>query len=264
MHWILQENIYQEEKWNELVHHLERMNISHSIHKVVPFSGELIPDIELNEKVWAMGSLSMGRTCRQKGWLPGVIELPDFKIQRHNWGDKLFNYDAGIWDIEFLKYAKLPDFYPEECFIRPIDDSKLIKGQIMTKEEIHQWARDLQQHEIEIATEFLIAPPKKIQCEARFWMVDGEVVTYSLYKLGSTIVYNRKLVDQDMIWFANGMGTHPMIIPKVWQPAKAYCLDLCRTEDNQIKIVEINSINSSGLYDCDVQKLVVAIKGAFR
>ena len=271
MHWIVQENICQEKKWGELISSLERLDVSYSIHKVVPFSGELIPDSNLpkGSNVFAYGSISLGNVCKEKGWIPGVIELPNFIKQRKHWGDRLLNHDAELWSLGMLAYARLPDTYGDTIFVRPIDDSKFIKGQLMTKEELYEWARkvvclreDDGSGAIEhISSELMVSKPKKLLSEARFWIVDGRVVTYSTYKIGRNFTQSRMLVDQDMICVATALASP--FIKYGWEPERAYCLDLCRTEDNQIKIVEINNINSSGLYDCDTQVLVSAIHGVF-
>jgi hypothetical protein len=39
---------------------------------------------------------------------------------------------------------------------------------------------------------------------------------------------------------------------------------VCRTEDDQLKIVEAQCINASGLYAADCQKLVAAIEDLTR
>ena len=41
MHWILQNDIFSETGWSTLVETVERFGLSHSVHKVVPFVGEL-------------------------------------------------------------------------------------------------------------------------------------------------------------------------------------------------------------------------------
>ncbi len=45
-----------------------------------------------------------------------------------------------------------------------------------------------------------------------------------------------------------------------WCPARGFVLDIALT-DNGYKVVEINCLNSAGLYASNVGKLVVAIEG---
>jgi hypothetical protein len=44
MHWILQDNLFHDPKYVELEQTLIRLQLPYSIHKVIPFVGELIPE----------------------------------------------------------------------------------------------------------------------------------------------------------------------------------------------------------------------------
>lgn len=41
----MQQDIFKEEGWKSMVETLERFNLPYSVHKVVPFVGEIMPDI---------------------------------------------------------------------------------------------------------------------------------------------------------------------------------------------------------------------------
>ncbi len=110
--------------------------------------------------------------------------------------------------------------------------------------------------------EVLLKPkPKKIKQECRFWVVGNEIVTYSQYKSGRTIWYSESAVSGEMIAKAIQIIE---TVKRFGLPLETYCLDLCDTYSdyglNRIKIVEINNLNSSGLYDCNVQKLIDALE----
>lgn len=271
MYWLLQENICQEQKWQELIDTLQRMGIQHSVHKVVPFSGELIPFPEhitysaYSKNVWAMGSLAMENVCKANFWAPGVIPVPSYDVMIKHWGDRMLNADAFVATIDRVATRRpFSNIMTRELFVRPVDDSKFIKGQLMSELELYDWANNIctlganDGSNVNAQSKVMIAKRKNIQQEVRFWIVNGEIATYSLYKLGSTITYSGALVDPDFIWFASSIAANF----NSWQPAQAYCLDLCRDDNNKIKVVEVNNINSSGLYDCDVQKLIMAVEGA--
>lgn len=263
MHWIIQENICQEKKWNELIDNIERLDIPYSVHKLVPFSGELIPEPKLTtNKIFCYGSTSLNLTSQKNNWKPGVFPVPEYNVQMNSpWYEHYLNNNPRYWYIYQLPNAILKDdFY----FIKPDNDSKFITGQIMTSSEIKEWA-----YRISILGEndgsnvnkdsiVILCSPKNIKKEARFWIVDDHVITFSLYKLGNTVIHNKNLVDDKMSAFAHylcsEMGT------SYWRPADAYCLDICIDNNDNPKIVEINNINNSGLYDCDTQKLVFALK----
>lgn len=59
MHWILQDNLFHDPKYQELLDTLIRLNLPYSIHKVVPFVGELIPEPVAPANTICMGSYSL-------------------------------------------------------------------------------------------------------------------------------------------------------------------------------------------------------------
>lgn len=98
MHWVLQENLFEEAGWNELIEQLERTHrvrydCTYSVHKVVPFSGELEPPFTGNKynsntsNVICFGSYSLRHTAKKMGWNPGVFNLDHatFPVQREAW-----------------------------------------------------------------------------------------------------------------------------------------------------------------------------------
>ena len=92
--------------------------------------------------------------------------------------------------------------------------------------------------------------------EWRLWVVNGQIVTWSLYKEGSRVVY-RNEVDDDALAFAQRMvDINPGYSP-------AYVIDVCRTEDG-LKLLETNCINAAGFYAADLVKLTAAIDGIGR
>jgi len=50
MHWVVQDNThFREPGYVDLMDQLKRLNVSHSIHKVIPFVGELEPEAVIPE-----------------------------------------------------------------------------------------------------------------------------------------------------------------------------------------------------------------------
>lgn len=46
MHWVLQHNVFNEAGFQRLVDTLDRLGLSYSLHKVIPFVGVLSPPLE--------------------------------------------------------------------------------------------------------------------------------------------------------------------------------------------------------------------------
>lgn len=259
MHWIIQEGFSD---FIPLIETLERFNISYSLHKVVPFTGELVPEPKLDtNNVICFGSYSMRHTSKKYGWYPGIFDVGhhDFLVQRSHWGELMLNHDSKILPIRDV-------WLERNSFIRPIDDSKTLNGRVWTPEEFAEWKPKAKDILWDLIVQ--ISPVKEIWSEYRFWIVDERIITASQYKIGDRVSYP-PIVDQRFHNFALGVaGSEFYLLPhaerqtrytgRKWRPEKAFVLDLCETPDG-IKIVEINTINSAGLYAADVQKLVMAL-----
>jgi hypothetical protein len=110
----------------------------------------------------------------------------------------------------------------------------------------------------------MISSVKTIISEYRMFIVDGKVVTGSMYKRGNQVIANeyveplvyeftQKMVDE---WQSK---VDCRLIPEVRVPAKAFVIDIAVTPFG-MKVIEINNINSAGFYDADVQKIIMAIE----
>lgn len=260
MHWILQNNLFNEDAYQTLLDTLERFGIRYSIHKVVPFVGELVPDPELDTKnVICMGSYSMRHAAKKSEWNPGVFDLEpfDFRVQLEHWGELMLNHDSVV---SRFQDADFTDRDPH--FVRPIHDSKVFAGRVYDYDEFWEWKRKVCVLEHDYGdsltkdTLIQVCRPKEIYSEHRFWVVKGWIVTCSTYKIGDRVIYKpENEVDDRFKEFVEGC-----VGP--WQPHDAFVIDVADTPDG-IKIVEINTLNSAGFYAADMQKLVMALEDNF-
>lgn len=254
MQWILQ----QFEDTEKLSAALDRLGISYTWHKVVPFIGELTPEPEVVDPsaVVLFGSYSLWRTAQAKQWNPGVFTIKPF-LSQSAWREHLLN-----GDVRLMTVREAAALEPDETlhFVRPVSDSKEIAGVVMSTAELVQTAQnvlsvkvdEIPEGSLSHETELLLAEPVRIQKEWRCWVVDGEVVTWSLYKEGSRVVY-RAEIDEDALDFARSMVS---LNPGY---SRAYVLDVCRTEDG-LRIIETNCINAAGFYAADLVKLAASIE----
>lgn len=274
MHWILQENIFNEDGFNRLLETLERFNLPYSTHKVIPFIGELLPEPQPTmNNVICFGSYSMRHAAKKYGWMPGVFDLEaeTFARQMHHWGEHMLNADSQV--VRFAE-AKLL----RQSFLRPIDDSKHFAGGVYEADEFHDW-----QHKVVALGEdtgssltgdtlIQVSTIKKIYTEYRYWIVDGQVVTASLYKRGQRVIYEpmrtidnhvHRYVDLILRTSHDGVDDTLSMRPKGYpgyRPARAFVLDVCETSEG-MRVVEINTMNAAGFYAADMSSLVMALEG---
>lgn len=255
MHWILWEKLLEEPKGQEFIRVLDAMQLPYSIHKIIPFVGELSPEpILSSNQAICFGPYSMRHYAKKHNLIPGVFDLEpfDFNEQKKHWGHEMLNYDSQIFAFKDAQPVA------EIFFTRPIEDSKSFAGQIMNKRDFLEWRDkvcrlndDYGQGTIKPHDIIQISPLKDILAEYRTFVVDSKVVTASLYKRGNKIFYEEIDSSHEAWQYAQQMAD-------IWQPHTAFCLDVALTQEGY-KIVEINTMNSAGFYHCNMGKIVSAL-----
>ena len=273
MLWIVQDNLYNEDGYVRFIGALQRLNCNYLIVKPVPFTNVLLPsdfdcdthrsdinevdqlDIDPNQPIVICGATSLSRISQSKGWYPGTFlnDNFDYEVWRDGFGaENLLNSDAVVAPVCELSNIHNHDM----VFIRPVHDSKAISGTVMSADQFVEWQHQISQIDQEEFqplhknTVMLLSPVKQIYNEFRVFVVDGKVVTASMYKQGDQVRPSH-LVDQHVIDFSQQM------VDK-WQPAIAFVIDVAETPQG-LKIIEINNINSAGFYEADVFKIIDAI-----
>ena len=275
MHWVLQANMFNEVGFSRLIDALQRLQISHTFHKVIPFIGTLsrpmadpaeylsieVPDEDTDlglpdgPKI-VMGSYSMAGYAQRKGWTPGsfAYDTLDYEKQVPHWGGEMLNSDA--WVGRFADVLK----QKHEFFIRPTLDSKSFAGVVMGWSVFRRWQENVLKlgadngGTLDGDTLVQVCSKKTILREYRLWVVDGKVKTASLYKLRGRPNFCED-VEPEVLAYGEEMAA-------LWSPGRAYVLDICRTPD-RLKILEAGCMNAAGFYAADMQKLVMALETAF-
>lgn len=255
MYYVIQENLFREYHFNTLIEHLKRHKLDYELVAYRPFVHTV--EVKTDRKdVWFFGSVNAAMTLGQKDWNPGIMynDNHDFENYVDVFGDNLLN--NGV--IKEFGVMQGPKDY--KFFARPTRDTKIFESKVWSIEEWNYYIRDTLVSktftDIHHQTKVLVATPKdNIQQEIRCWIVDGEPVTMSQYKIGRRVNMLNMDNNQESYIFAKQMA-------KIFSPSRAYVLDICLYQD-EYKIVEINCINMSGFYDADMSKLIQSLEKAF-
>lgn len=259
MHWLLQKNISTDEQlipFVDALDYLKTLGATWSYIKLIPFVGDVEPDDDYTgKKVFALGSTSMILAAQKRNWNPGVIYNKSFRFEewRKHWSAyDLINGNAKVSKFKDVKATS------DNFFIRPCEDLKTFSGQVMSKEELINWQKRVNEGEVSSQaleltnnTMVMVSREKIILREWRFFVVAGKVITGSQYRTIRGLDISAD-VDQDVYDFAQRMENR-------WSPAICYCLDIAETSRG-LGIMEINCFNGSGAYACDLRKAFSAVE----
>jgi hypothetical protein len=169
------------------------------------------------------------------------------------YGENMLNSDAKIKEFSHIHSTHFP------YFIRPTRDTKIFESKVYFFEEWNGYVDETitsnSFDKIAAETKIMYSTPKTLQQEIRCWIVDGEPVTMSQYKIGRRVNMLNMDNNEEAYIFAKKMAA-------IFSPSRAFVLDICLHED-EYKIVEINCINMSGFYDANMSKLIQSLEKAF-
>lgn len=137
----------------------------------------------------------------------------------------------------------------ENVFFRPLDTNKLINGQILTNDEFQKIknSKNLKMHN----TEFSISKIQDIKSESRFFVVENEIITSSNYIIDNKLNTSNKVDANKSRFVEELLKNYPAI-------GSSFVIDICQLADGNLKIVEFNDIQASGLYSGSAYDLITA------
>jgi hypothetical protein len=257
-----------------LIKVLERYDIKYTMVKVVPEENILILpnfdtfkrqpteldniEIENNTPIFPFGCMGLSRVSNLRGWKPGALTNEQFTFEKWSVGFGLENLLNPASEI--MRFGDELKFDKSMFFVRPCEDNKSFAGQVISRDNFLEWQKVILEindtrSKLNKETKITVAPFQNIINEARMFIFDGKVVTGSYYKFGAKVRSEEVKNSDPVIDYTNKMVEN-------YQPAKAFVIDIALTE-NGYKVIEINGINSVGLYNADVEKFVQAVENTF-
>jgi hypothetical protein len=259
INFVVQENLLNEIDFYTLKNALDEINAKYYLVKIIPFDydfvrGEPSPGFFKTIPVIALGSTTMIRISHTHGWTPGVWDGENFEYSKYieHYGTEMLNHDA-----EYYQFKDIPKFEGLK-FIRPVKDNKAFAGQVIDGVEFEAWRDRLLELEVTLfpETPTMMAEPTKIDYEYRFFVVNGKVITGSLYHYQGRLMPRALEPEYD---FDNSAIAYAQSQVDRWAPAPVFVIDVAWT-NKQFKIIEINGFNAAGFYKSDVTKVLQTIK----
>ena len=257
MKFAVQHNLLNHECLEKIREALEKHKIPHVFIGVIPFSREITSDEPIEGTDYLpYGSTSLTVETQKLGWR-GQYFIPEtFRAEAwfQNRNDML-NCTTPFSVAEAIKYLRQRP-KDELIFTRPTEDLKTYSGQVIECGECADWLTDAMEcassgsYQLSPDTQIIIAPPLKIKAEWRWFIVGGKVIDGSMYRFNGELLKQHE-VDSLVIAEAQRFAD-------VWLPHPCCVMDLALVDD-RMKVIEFNTINSSGFYDHDVEKIIVAL-----
>jgi hypothetical protein len=245
MKWVLQKNIWNEYGYHRFEDSISKEGIDFDIVNLIPFT-ETFSNVINFTPTHIFGSGRFVNVCRKLGYptYKSFKPIEDF-------------YPKELWingEGEDIKWGDLPNYdYSIPKFIKPYTE-KFFTGKMIES------VNDLDK--VQLASSFItdddeemvrISDAVNISHEVRFYVIGGDVVTGSYYRV------NGQTSHMVCPYATDSYVKCRQIIENHGSIDDAFVIDLGRV-NNEWKIVELNNINSSGLYECDTDAIVRAFK----
>jgi len=245
----------------------------HTFVGVIPFSREITSEKPLEGKDYIpYGSTLLTNLALGLGWtgLHFDLDVLTYSNAIANRKDMLNDRDiyghGGIYTadeaISFLENGLRGGGMT--WFTRPDQDLKHYAGYVGSSNEICEHIRSMVDsynrgeqgtYGMNPSTKLVFSVPQTIHAEWRWFIVDGKIIDGSMYRAHGQL---RKLheTDADVIREAQ-------VLADIWLPMDCVVMDTALVGDNldraEMKVVEFNTINSSGFYDNDVPAVFNAL-----
>ena len=214
---------------------------------LVPRSPDIPPveGLPPGAPVVCIGPGFVPRALARPEWRPGIhFSEGAFRWSafRDGWGDRMLSREARV--VSFDEACAHPGL-----FVRPDADSKLFDGGVYGPGELRGHCSRIPAR-ILADTEVVVAPALAVDAEWRLFVVDGEVVDASSYR-----VKGRPSTEGSLPRGAEDLAREAL---GAWVPARAFCLDI-GSAGGRLGIVEANCINASRLYAADPVRVYGAL-----
>lgn len=273
LYWLIEKDLHETEKSH--IDILKKLNIHYKLVDGSKF--DFNPDtlFNIDDCVIFYGSLQYGKKVRQSNLVPGLY-----------WNEKnmLCSNYYSYYENELLHsdYIMLPygeisrkrDFlfkiFGDTLFIRPDSGNKQFTGNLLNKDNFDYVLDIINIYNIDNDLMCLISPAKNILKEWRFVIVNGEVISGSLYRDWTNggeltendtkdIVLLKSKSKYELVDENSDVFKYCQKVSKLYDADKAYTIDITLTDNNEYKVIEIGSFSCAGLYSNDLEKIIKSV-----
>jgi hypothetical protein len=254
MKFAIQHNLMNEDQLHDVADAVK--SYPHVFVGLIPFSREITANEPLDGIDYIpYGSTLLTNLTAEIGWT-GL----HFDVTKLNYRTFLLNHPDMLNDNVMSCREAIPFLQTldptTQLFTRPSEDLKQYSGCVMTAGEIWPWFKSMNDavgggsYYMPPDTDVVLSSPKDISAEWRWFIVGGKIVSGSMYRAHGQM---RKLRELD-----KAVIDEAQALADIWLPCDCVVMDTALVGDD-IKVIEFNTINSSGFYDNDVPAVFKAL-----
>lgn len=252
--WVLERDVFSIRQEAKMIEWLTANNVAYHQVKIIPFIYEIDGPVPvIDGPVVVYGSIGSQKLAIENGWTPGVFTGSDINET------ELVKHLSSMYlneDLRVCKFSDLPTVVDyDEVFIKPNTDTKEFAGTVVKKEQMISWVDGMIKsgylEDSFLNAEVTFSTPKEIGCEWRLVVVDRQIAAYSVYRQYGITKPEAWLPDEARAFAQSAIDTY--------SPLDVYVLDICQVADGSFKVIEINTFNSAGWYECDVDTVMSTV-----
>jgi hypothetical protein len=257
--WIIQDKNYADDDRQEIIDACEKRGIPCVEISVIPFS-EALPEFPVDdeyENIYYGSTTMMDRVYSGFNKPVGLFYNHEtFSMENYleKWGEHMLSSEAKFMRFEDFRNSDHPA--DQKFFIRPDADSKSFAGVVVDFGGISEWYDKLTKEDVfglGPDTKIMAGPAYNIEKEWRNYVVNGKVITSSMYRKNFKLHKDGEDIPQEMIDYVEARC-------KEYSPHDVIAFDVAKCQgEHEYYIIECGCMNSVGFYHCDIDKYVEAL-----
>lgn len=259
--WKIQDTFIDYECALKIKSVCNKLNIESSVASCIPFQDD-IGEFDLKKDYIFYGS------CNLIERLDRLRKINNSNAFKNLWFS-FWSSDARVWTNTFgtfmfntvrenvttlsklVKELKSDHDY-DHWFVKPVNDLKTFPGKVLNLQEAQELVDVLKNRKVDLKTECFYATPNKTIEEWRFLVINKKIIDYSTYNIDGQVKHIKKDLPSDVEKFAEIMANH-------WTPEKVVMMDIALDKNKNLKIMEFNCFNCSGLYCMNVENVIKSV-----
>lgn len=265
--WLI-EDFDADNKFDKLAKETKNRGYDTEVVKYVPFeSGDYKRFYKGHDCVIVQASINLCKQLQKEiQWVPGPwLNSKAYECSRYYSYLGRFHVNSDYVMLPRAEVLRQMDFLKKTfgrednaLFIRPSSGHKTFTGKVFHERHFQSdwdWVEEFTDPDSLI----IISSPKVIKKEWRFVVSGNRVVTGSLYreKIGPIGSGKYREIDPDNYPAdKEALKKAIEIADEKYNPDPMYVIDICETENGEMRLLEIGSFSCAGLYDCNIPTIV--------